>query len=570
MTATKPAGAVAIVGIAGRFPGADDVDSLWAMLLEGREAVQQFTRTELETAGVPSDHMNDPNYRPVAACLADITHFDAACFGISPAEARLMDPQHRIFLECVWAALEDAGAAPYTCQRKIGVFGSSALSSYLLHHILPSDEYRGQAHSHHVLMGNDRDFLATSVSYRLGLRGPSMTVQSGCSSSLVAVDMAKTALLAGQCEVAVAGGVRISTPQTAGYHYQSDGTLSFDGHCRPFDAGASGMVRGSGCGVVVLKRLERALADRDNIYAVIAGSAVNNDGALKASYTTPSVAGQVEVIQQALAASSLPAADIGYVEAHGTGVYLGDPIEVTALAQAYTGAPNPMRVCALGSIKANIGHLGSAAGITGLIKAALVLHHQTIPPQINFSKPNPELALTETPFSIHTRSHQPLRPLRGAAVTSLGIGGTNAHCILAPAPTVPGHYRPPADGEYVLLLSAADEKRLADTAGDLAVYLDHSPTIRLDDLSYTLAFGREPLPHRAAVTAVTLREAVIGLKGLAAGAKSRMDDPRVHAWLHHAPAEAVSVGEVGTARKIRIPGVRLHRTHYWIDAPAPS
>ncbi|MFF8848073.1 beta-ketoacyl synthase N-terminal-like domain-containing protein [Streptomyces sp. NPDC015127] len=569
MTGATPApGAVAIVGMAGRFPGADNVDSLWRLLLEGTEAVRRFTRAELEAAGVPTHHIEDPNYRPFAADLTGIEDFDTAFFGTPPAEARLMDPQHRIFLECVWKALEDASTPPSSCQGSIGVFGSSSLSSYLLHHVLSSAEYRGQAYSYPVMLGNNKDFLATRVSYRLGLRGPSMTVQSGCSSSLVAVDLARAAVLSGQCEVAVAGGVSIFTPQTAGYLYQQGGPFSADGHCRPFDAAASGMLRGSGCGVVVLKRLEQALADRDHIYAVIAGTAVNNDGSFKAGYTAPSVSGQVDVIQQALAVSDVPASAIGYVEAHGTGTFLGDPIEVAALTQAYTTTSDPVRECALGSVKANVGHLDAAAGITGLIKAALVLHHQTIPPQINFTQPNPELGLAETPFTIHTRTHRPGQPLGAAAVTSLGIGGTNAHCILTAPPPVPNRAEQPAGGEYVLLLSAPEDRRLASTASDLATHLERNPTTRLDDLAYSLAVGREPLPHRAAVTATTLPEAVTGLRALTAG--ESQEDPRVHAWRNGTPVHAVFVGEVSNARKIRIPGIRFHRERHWIEAPTTS
>ncbi|MGW1729215.1 beta-ketoacyl synthase N-terminal-like domain-containing protein [Streptomyces sp. NPDC002306] len=561
--------AVAVIGMAGRFPGADNIDSLWSMLLDGREAVRRFTDAELEAAGVAAHHIKDSNYRPFAADLAGIEDFDAAFFGITPAEARLMDPQHRFFLECVWAALEDAGAPAASCEGSIGVFGSSSLSSYLMHHILPSAKYRGQAYSYPVLLGNDKDFLATRVSYRLGLRGPSMTVQSACSSSLVAVDLARASVLSGQCKVAVAGGVSIFTPQTAGYLHQHGGTFSADGHCRPFDASASGMVRGSGCGVVVLKRLEQALADHDHIYAVIAGSAVNNDGSFKASYTAPSVAGQVEVIQAALAASGVPASAIGYVEAHGTGTFLGDPIEVAALGQAYGATPGP-RGCALGSIKANIGHLDAAAGITSLIKVALVLRHQTIPPQINFTQPNPELGLDKTPFTIHTRVHHPGQPLRAAALTSLGVGGTNAHCVLTAPPSVPSRVEQSAKKGYLLLLSAPEEKRLADTASDLALYLENNPTIRLDDLAYTLSVGREPLSQRAAVTATTLHEAVTNLRALAAGEHHRAEDPRTYAWHSGAPVAAVPVGEVSAAQKIRIPGTRFHRERHWIDAPTAS
>ncbi|WP_369199077.1 beta-ketoacyl synthase N-terminal-like domain-containing protein [Streptomyces djakartensis] len=565
--------AIAIVGMAGRFPGADDVDALWSMLLEGGEAVRRFSREELRAAGIPEHHIADPDYLPYAADLGGVEDFDAAFFGITPAEARLLDPQHRFFLECVWAALEDAGTPPASCQGSIGVFGSTSMSSYLLHHVLPAAEFRGQAYTYPVLLGNDKDFLATRVSYRLGLRGPSVTVQAACSSSLVAVDLARAAVLSGRCEVAVAGGVSIFTPQTTGYLYQQGGTFSADGHCRPFDAAASGMVRGSGCAVVVLKRLDRALADRDHIYAVIAGSAVNNDGSLKAGYTAPGVAGQTEVIRQALAVSGVTASEIGYVEAHGTGTWLGDPIEVAALTQAYTDTSDPAyaaRQVALGSIKANIGHLDAAAGITGLVKAALILRHQIIPPQINFTEPNPELDLSNTPFIVHTQRFQCAeRSLRAAAVTSLGIGGTNAHCVLTAPPATTQRPAQPT-GEYLLLLSGPDEERVAGMAGDLAEHLERDPGVRLDDLAKTLATGREPLERRGAVIAATLAEAAAALRDLQDGRQQWTEDSRVRDWLGGADAHGMRLGEVGEARKIRIPGMRFHRVRHWMDAPVSA
>ncbi|MFE6817508.1 beta-ketoacyl synthase N-terminal-like domain-containing protein [Streptomyces sp. NPDC057675] len=565
--------AVAVVGMAGRFPGADGVDALWAMLLDGTEAVRRFSPEELKAAGVPENNIRDPEYRPYAADLSGVEEFDAAFFGIAPAEARLLDPQHRFFLECVWSALEDAGTPPASCQGSIGVFGSTSMSSYLLHHVLPSPEFHGQAYTYPVLLGNDKDFLATRVSYRLGLRGPSVSVQAACSSSLVAVDLARAAVLSGQCEVAVAGGVSVFTPQTTGYLYKQGGTFSADGHCRPFDAAASGMVRGSGCAVVVLKRLDQALADRDHIYAVIAGSAVNNDGSVKAGYAAPGVAGQVEVIRQALSVSGVAASEIGYVEAHGTGTFLGDPVEVAALTQAYTETSDPAdaaRQVALGSIKANIGHLDAAAGVTGLLKAALVLHHQIIPPQINFSEPNPELGLPGTPFTIHGHPyHCAERPLRAAAVTSLGIGGTNAHCVLTTPPPAAQRAMQPS-GDYLLLLSGPDDARLAGMACDLADHLERNPGVRLDDLAYTLATGREPLQQRGAVIAATLADAVSVLRDLQEGQQQKTEDSRVKAWLGGASAHGMPLGEVGEARKIRLPGMRFHRVRHWIDAPAAA
>ncbi|MDI5966482.1 beta-ketoacyl synthase N-terminal-like domain-containing protein [Streptantibioticus silvisoli] len=556
MSAAGPAAAV--IGMAGRFPGAADPDALWSMLAAGNEAVRRFTPAELRAAGVAGETLADPGYVPFGADLSGIEDFDAAFFGITPADARLTDPQHRVLLECVWAALEDAGTPPTAHGGRIGVFASTSLSSYLLHHVLRHPDHRDQAFSYPVLLGNDKDFLATRISYALDLHGPSVSVQSACSSSLVAVDQACAALRAGRCDVAVAGGVSVFTPQTVGHRHLSGGTYSRDGHCRPFDAAASGMVRGSGCGVVVLKRLDDALADRDHIHAVVAGTAVNNDGRTKAAYTAPSAEGQHEVIRACLDACAVPASRIGYVEAHGTGTYLGDPIEVAALHRAYRDGGDPPHACALGSVKANIGHLDAAAGVTGLIKTVLVLRHQAIPPQINFTEPNPELRLHETPFTVTTHLVRPARPLLAAAVTSLGIGGTNAHCVLTPAPAPPG--RPPAPaGAYTLRLSAPDEDRVRDAAGDLLAHLERHPGTRLDDLAHTLAHGRLPLDHRTAVTASTVREAVARLRDLRDGTPAGPGTP-----------DPGRVGDTSHARTVRLPGIRLRRERHWIEAGSPA
>ncbi|WP_070020535.1 type I polyketide synthase [Streptomyces nanshensis] len=558
---------VAVVGMAGRFPGAGDVDALWSMLTAGREAVRRFSDDELRAAGVPEELAADPEYVPYGADLAGIEDFDAAFFGMTPAEARLVDPQQRIFLECVWRALEDAGTPPTAYDGAVGVFAGSSLSSYLLHHVLRSPEYRDQAFTYPVLLGNDKDFFATRVSYALNLRGPSLNVQSACSSSLVAVDQACAALRSGGCDVAVAGGASVFTPQTAGYRYRSGGTYARDGHCRPFDAAASGMVSGSGCGVVVLKRLDDALADRDRVYAVVAGTAVNNDGSLKAGYSAPSALGQEEAVRRCLELARIPASAVGYVEAHGTGTYLGDPIEVSALTRAYERGGDPPAECALGSIKANIGHLDAAAGVTGLIKTALVLYHQTVPPQVNFTEPNPELRLAETPFVVRDRLLRPAAPISAAAVSSLGIGGTNAHSVLTRAPAPPPRGAEPG-GDVVLTLSAPDERGVRDTAADLLTHLDRNPETRLDDLAYTLAHGRLRMKHRISLTAATQEEAVARLRevcdgrheerraadggsgGAADGRTSRTEGPD---------------GGTAQARKIRLPGIRLHRARHWIE-----
>lgn len=562
MTAdTTPGGSrTAIIGMAGRFPGAGSVDALWSMLSAGTEAVRRFSADELRSAGVPEETAADPEYLPCAADLAGIENFDAQFFGITPAEARLIDPQHRIFLECVWAALEDANTPPTAYGGRVGVFGSASLSSYLLHHVLRSAEFRDQAFTYPVLLGNDKDFLATRVSYVLNLHGPSVSVQSACSSSLVAVDQACAALRSGRCDVAVAGGVSVFTPQTVGYRYQAGGTYARDGHCRPFDAAASGMVRGSGCAVVVLKRLDDALADRDHVHAVVAGTAVNNDGSNKAGYSAPSSAGQDEVIRACLDVSGVPPSSIGYVEAHGTGTYLGDPIEVAALRLAYQRGGDPPPECALGSIKANIGHLDAAAGVTGLIKAALVLRHQTIPPQINFHEPNPELRLDDSPFVVRRHLTRPARPISAAAVTSLGIGGTNAHCVLTKAPTPLARAAVPPGGEYTLLLSAPDEVRVRDVATDLLAHLEGDSATRLDDLAYTLARGRPALKHRVAVTASTMEQAIERLRDVREG-RSREAARGV---------DTDPVGDLRDARRIRLPGLRLRPVRHWIELEHPA
>ncbi len=554
MAGSAPSGSgTAIVGMAGRFPGAPDTDALWSMLSAGTEAVRRFSAAELRSAGVPDELAADPDYLPCAADLAGIEEFDAEFFDITPAEARLIDPQHRIFLECVWTALQDANTPPTAYGGRIGVFGSASLSSYLLHHVLRSADYRDQAFTYPVLLGNDKDFLATRVSYALNLHGPSVTVQSACSSSLVAVEQACAALRDGRCDVAVAGGVSVHTPQTVGYRYRAGGTYARDGHCRPFDAAASGMVRGSGCGVVVLKRLDDALADRDRIHAVVAGTAVNNDGSTKAGYSAPSAVGQEEVISDCLALSGVPASSVGYVEAHGTGTYLGDPIEVAALHHAYQRSGAPPEVCALGSVKANIGHLDAAAGITGLIKATLVLRHQSIPPQINFAEPNPELRLHDTPFVVHTRPVRPTRPIRAAAVSALGIGGTNAHCVLTPAPLPAVREAVPAGG-YVLPLSAPDEERIRDTAADLLAHLERDRDTRLDDLAYTLAHGRLPLPYRVSVTADSVEQAIGELREVRDGRSAQT-----------AQVDPDGIGDVRHARRIGLPAMRLRRVRHWIE-----
>ena len=428
---------IAIVGMAGRFPGAASVDELWQNLLDGVRGIRRLGPEELRASGVPEDLANHPSYVPTAADVDGVELFDAEFFGIPGHEARLVDPQHRLFLESCWQALEDAGHAPRRFDGRIGVFGSTSISTYLAHVLANGEDLPADGISYPLLLGNDKDFLCTRVAHRLGLTGPAVTVQTACSSSLVAVHLAVQSLLTGECDIALAGGVSVAVPQRTGHLYREGGILSPDGHCRVFDAEANGTVRGSGCGVVVLRRLDDALLDRDRVTAVIRGTAVNNDGANKVGFTAPSVAGQVEVIREALAVSGLPAAEIGYVEAHGTGTSLGDPIELRALAAALSADGEPPLACHIGSVKANLGHLDAAAGVTGLIKAALILREQRIPGQVDYTAPNPRIVEHLDRFRIPDAPVARDGALRAAAVSSFGLGGTNAHAVLAAPPARP-------------------------------------------------------------------------------------------------------------------------------------
>ncbi|MER8000614.1 beta-ketoacyl synthase N-terminal-like domain-containing protein [Streptomyces sp. NPDC095613] len=553
----------AVIGMAGRFPGAASVSELWRNLLNGERAVRRFTDEELREAGVPDDLARHPSYVPMAAALEDIDLFDAEFFGIPSREAQLTDPQHRLFLETCWAALEDAGHPPGRFDGRIGVFGSSSLSTYLLGLIAAGEELPPDGISYPLLLGNDKDFLCTRTAHRLGLTGPAVTVQTACSSSLVAVHLATQALLAGECDMALAGGVSVTVPQKAGYLYREGGILSPDGRCRVFDAGANGTVRGSGCGVVVLRRLDDAVADRDRVSAVIRGSAVNNDGADKVGFTAPGAAGQVEVIREAIAVSGLPADAIGYVEAHGTGTSLGDPIEVRALASAHAADGEPPKECHLGSVKANLGHLDAAAGVTGLIKTVLVLREQVIPGQPDFTAPGPAIEAHLAGYRVSAEPVRPAAPLRAAAVSSFGLGGTNAHVVLAAPPPV--GERPAPAGSRLALLSARDTDALATLAGELRDHLRVRPDACLDDIVFTLAHGRTDFAARAALRCRSVAELVDLLGELASGG-TPPTDPAAADWLAGGPRDPRSAGDCPHARRVALPGHPMRRRRHWIDA----
>ena len=509
---------IAIVGLSGRFPGARDTNEYWSNLHNGVESIRFYSRDELIAVGVDPDLVDDPDYVPANGAIADPSQFDADFFGFSPRDAAIMDPQHRLFLECTWEALENAGYNPDKYEGSIGVFAGSGMTSYMMYNLVTNPRLMdsvGEFLLRHT--GNDKDFLTTRVSYNFNLTGPSVNVQTACSTSLVAIHIAAQNLLNGECDLALAGGVTIMLQQDRGYLYEQGEILSPDGHCRPFDADSQGTVFGSGCGVVVLKRLQDAIDDRDTIHAIVRGSAINNDGALKVSYLAPSVDGQAKVIAEALAIAELDPSDISYIEAHGTGTPVGDPIEVTALKEVFGSGPE--KHCAIGSAKSNIGHLDTAAGIAGLIKVVGALKNEAIPPTLHFESPNPKLGIEDSPFYVADKlvDWKKGDTPRRAGISSLGVGGTNAHIILEEAPVRShvGSTRP----FYLLPLSAKTESALDASARQLSNYLKEHPDVDLADVAYTLSVGREEFSKRRILAAATTAECAAVL---AEGAKPRV------------------------------------------------
>ncbi|AFZ28246.1 polyketide synthase family protein (plasmid) [Cylindrospermum stagnale PCC 7417] len=502
---------IAIIGMTGRFPGANNVDKFWQNLVNGVESITFFTDEELIASGVDPALLNSPNYVKAKGVLEDIEMFDALFFGFTAKEAELMDPQHRLFLECAWEALENAGYDSEVYDGRIGVYAGAGLNIYLARNLISNHDLIESAGNLQVSIGNDKDYVPTRVSYKLNLTGPSINVNTACSTSLVTVHLACQSLLNYQCDMALAGGVSIYTPQKEGYVYQNGGIASPDGHCRAFDARAQGTVDGNGVGIVVLKRLEDALANGDYIYAVIKGSAINNDGSLKVGYTAPSESGQAAVISEALAVAGIEAEDISYIETHGTGTTLGDPIEIAALTQAFQTSTQKKGFCAIGSVKTNIGHLDAAAGVAGLIKTTLALKHKLLLPSLNFEKPSPNIDFANSRFYVNTTLSKWTTdgtPCR-AGVSSFGIGGTNAHIVLEEAPVDQTqdvafqHSRP----WQVLSLSAKTSSALDEMTANLAAYLKQHPDLNFADVAYTLAVGRRAFEHRRIVVCQKLNEA---------------------------------------------------------------
>jgi iturin family lipopeptide synthetase A len=504
--------AIAIVGMACRFPGSRSVPAFWRNLTAGVESIRIFTDAELSAAGVDRRTRHDPRYVPATGALEDIDRFDAPFFGFTPREAEITDPQQRVFLECAWEAMEAGGYRPGREAGRVGVFAGAGISTYLLNNLLQRPDVLANAGDLELLMANNKDYVPTRVAYKLDLNGPAVNANTACSTGLINVHLAAQSLLAFECDMALAGGVSIQVPQDRGYLHEPDGILSADGHCRAFDARAGGTVSGNGVGIVLLKRLDEAIADRDHIHAVIVGTAMNNDGADKAGFTAPSVSGQADVIAQALAMADVLPDTIGYVEAHGTGTPVGDPIEITALTRAFRARTARTGFCAIGSVKTNIGHTDEAAGVAGLIKAVLAVEHGEIPPSLHFDTPNPALELEKTPFYVNAslRSWPASDHPRRAGVSSFGLGGTNAHVVIEQAPASTAAPSRPCQ---LLVLSARSAPALRSASARLADALEQSSGIDLADTAFTLLAGRRRFPHRRVVIAGDREEAVRLLRG---------------------------------------------------------
>ena len=521
--------AVAIIGLSLRVPGANDPETFWDNLANGVESLSRFDRDEIENP----ENFDRPDFVPVKGIIDDPDKFDAAFFGILPKDAKIMDPQQRIFLELAWEAMERSGYQPDNLRHRIGVYAGAYFDSYLLANLCTDREFLAdlipsiQVGSLQTELGNDKDYLATRVAFKLNLRGPAMTLQTACSTSMVAIVEACRAIRSGLCDMALAGGVTLTLPLKRGYHYTEQGMLSGDGHCRAFDEKASGTVFGNGAGVVMLKRLSDAVRDRDHIHAVIRGTGMNNDGGVKHSYTAPSVEGQVDVIRMAHRDAAIDPRSISYIEAHGTGTPLGDPIEITALSKAFrAGGVEENQVCAVGSLKTNIGHLDVASGVCGVIKTALSLEKQQLPPILHFQKANPKIDFENSPFYVNA-TLAPWKPgfegsPRRAGVSSFGVGGTNVHVILEEGPELTT--APSTRKAQLFLLSARTDTALENAAGNLATFsAKHSSETGLADAAWTLAIGRKPFRCRRALVAESFEDLAESLTKPGRGVKGIAD-----------------------------------------------
>ncbi len=567
--------AIAIVGMACRYPGASDPETLWRNLAAGVESVRRFTRDELLAEGMSPALVDHPRFVSAHGALDDIKGFDAAFFGYSPGDAALTDPQQRLFLECAYEAFEHAGIVPREGGPVTGVFAGCGVNVYFLHNVFASLDQDDVGAVYQAVIGSEKDFLTARVNYKLGLTGPSVTIQAACATSLVAIHVACQSLLNGECDQAVAGGASVRVPQASGYLFSEGGVHSSDGHCRAFDASAGGIVGGSGVGAVLLKRLADAQRDGDPIHAVILGSAVNNDGSRKISFTAPGVDGQATVIAEARAVAGVEPASIGYAEMHGTATALGDPIEITAVRQAMGDDWNPNWRCYIGSVKTNLGHLDSAAGVAGLMKTVLTLQHASIPPSLHFVSANAALDLDSGPLRVAaTRTAWPaIDGPRRASVSSFGLGGNNSHAVLEQAPAEAPR-APVRDAWRIFPLSARTDAALAQVRQRLAGYLETRSDARLDDVAWTLAVGRQAFANRGFVVARSASDLIAGLRG------GRTSQPAADAaralaavgeqWMAGGTPDWAEVFAADRPKRISLPTYPFERVAHWIDPVAPA
>jgi len=560
---------IAIVGMSGRFPGARNISQFWDNLRNGVESITRFSEAELEDS-FSDEVRRQPNFVKARPILQDVDQFDADFFGMYSREAELTDPQHRVFLECAWEALESAGCDPRSFAGPIGVFAGASISTYFLEHVLRDrstlEEFTSsyQVGCYPQLLGAGSDFLATRVAYKLDLKGPAVTISTACSTSLLAVAQACQSLTSGQSDLALAGGVSITFPQKRGYLHLEGGMVSADGTCRTFDANATGTIFGSGAGVVALKRLSDAQRDGDHIYAVIRGSGVNNDGAAKVGFTAPSIDGQATAIEMAHASAGVDARSISYVECHGTATPLGDPIEVAALTKAFQANTSDKQFCAVGSVKSNIGHLDAGAGVVGLIKTALALERGLIPPSLHFTAPNPQIDFASTPFYVNSKLTEWPRNggPRRAGVSAFGVGGTNVHVVLEEAPAVKASLAAGAadatpQASELLVVSARSETALAAARGNLAAHLRSGLQSSLADVAYTLQAGRRAFEHRSFVVGHTAEDAASKLEsGSAMAARAREGKSPAIAFMF--PGQGSQYPDMARDLYVGEPEFRLH------------
>ncbi|MBX7066758.1 MAG: hypothetical protein K1X28_05965 [Parachlamydiales bacterium] len=548
--------AIAIIGMAGKFPGAENIIEFWENLSSGVESVLRKSDNTIKENGGSGGNCFSPTVIKARGVLRDIELFDADFFGMTDSEAQLSDPQHKLFLECAWESLENAGYSPDKFLGSIGVYGGMGGSSYFLNNLYPNQEIVEKYGNFYLAINNEKDFLCTKVSYRLNLKGPSICIQTACSTSLVAICLACDHLLTYQCDIALAGGASIYVPQETGYIYQEGMNLSPDGFCRPFDAKAKGTVMSNGVGVIALKRYRQAQQDKDHIYAIIRGYAVNNDGSSKLGYAAPGVDGQAEVIASAISIAGIDPQTISYVETHGTGTILGDPIEIRGLSKGLN-INTTDKCCAIGSVKGNIGHTGEAAGVIGLIKTALSLYYKKIPPSLHFEKQNPNINFNETPFYVNTslKEWESANQKRRAGVSSFGVGGTNAHVVLEEYHNI--EPTPQSKIPCRLDLSARNVKALKISAFNLGRHLQAHPNLSIADVAYTLSFGRKEFEYKFSLTCCDREEAIVKL----------LDSNQENYYVKSGPNV---IPDNIDGHRIPLPGYPFEKKYCWIDPPIKS